>query len=107
TPPIFIGFDVLHADRQDVRRLRLDRRRQLLEDAVDGSQLVLPVRRLESHGSRAWATVERRGLEGFVAKDPASPYRRGATRSWIKVSFVTNVCSSSEACGTSTRSTAC
>jgi ATP dependent DNA ligase domain/ATP dependent DNA ligase C terminal region len=84
TPPIFIAFDVLEADRQDVRPLRLDRRRQLLEDTVDGSQLVLPVRRLESHGARAWATVERRGLEGFVAKDPASVYRPGATRSWIK-----------------------
>jgi bifunctional non-homologous end joining protein LigD len=85
TPPIFIAFDVLQVGRQDLRRLRLDRCRRVLEDAVDGSQLVLPVRRLESHGARAWATVERRGLEGFVAKDPASVYRPGATRSWIKV----------------------
>jgi len=46
---------------------------------------VLPVRRLEPDGAHAWATVERRGLEGFVAKDPASSYRAGPTRSWIKV----------------------
>jgi len=41
--------------------------------------------RLEPDGAAAWATVERRGLEGFVAKDPESTYRQGPTRSWIKV----------------------
>jgi len=39
----------------------------------------------ETDGAHAWATVERRGLEGFVAKDRASTYRAGPTRSWIKV----------------------
>jgi bifunctional non-homologous end joining protein LigD len=85
TPPVFIAFDVLQADSHDVRRLPLARRRPILEDALDGSQVVLPVRRLESQGDHAWATVENRGLEGFVAKDPASTYRAGPTRSWIKV----------------------
>ena len=47
--------------------------------------MVLPVRRLETNGDRAWQTVERRGLEGFVAKDPASTYRGGPTRAWVKV----------------------
>jgi ATP-dependent DNA ligase len=47
--------------------------------------VVLPVRRLETNGDRAWQTVERRGLEGFVAKDPASTYRGGPTRAWVKV----------------------
>lgn len=85
TPPILIAFDVLQVDRQDVRRLPLHRRRSILEDTLDGSHLVLPVRRLEPEGPRAWATVQRRGLEGLVAKDPASTYRSGDTRSWIKV----------------------
>ena len=30
-------------------------------------------------------TVERRGLAGFIAKDPGSSYRSGPTRSWVKV----------------------
>jgi bifunctional non-homologous end joining protein LigD len=85
TPPVFIAFDVLQAGRYDVRRLPLARRRPILEGALGGSHLVLPVRRLEPNGHRAWATVERRGLEGFVARDPASTYRAGPTRSWIKV----------------------
>ena len=40
--------------------------------------MVLPVRRLESHGESAWQTVQRRGLEGFVANDPESAYRHWA-----------------------------
>jgi bifunctional non-homologous end joining protein LigD len=85
TPPMFIGFDVLQVARQDVRTLPLKRRRSILEDAIAGSEMVLPLHRLEPAGARAWARVERRGLEGFVAKDPASTYRGGSTRSWVKV----------------------
>jgi ATP-dependent DNA ligase len=36
-------------------------------------------------GHRAWKTVARRSLEGFVGKDPVSTYRAGPARSWIKV----------------------
>ena len=87
TPPMFIVFDVLQVGRQDVRSLPLRRRRSILEDAIAGSDMVLPVRRLETDGDRAWQTVERRGLEGLVAKDPASTYRGGPTRTWVKVKF--------------------
>jgi bifunctional non-homologous end joining protein LigD len=46
---------------------------------------VFPVRRLGDDGYRAWAEVQRRGLEGFVGKDPASSYRTGGpTRLWLK-----------------------
>src|SRR5215471_11613823 len=42
-------------------------------------------RNLDSDGAKAWDTVLRRGLEGFVAKDPQSIYRSGPSRSWVKV----------------------
>ena len=85
TPPMLMAFDVLQVGAHDVRRLPLRRRRAALEDAIAGSDMVLPVRRLEPDGAAAWATVERRGLEGFVAKDPESTYRQGPTRAWVKV----------------------
>lgn len=85
TPPMFIAFDVVQLGRKDVRLLPLVRRRSILEDAIADSETVLPVRRLDCDGARAWETVERRGLEGFVAKDPQSTYRSGPTRSWVKV----------------------
>jgi bifunctional non-homologous end joining protein LigD len=85
TPPMLIAFDILQVGRHDVRRWPLRQRRAVLEEAITGSEMVLPVRRLESHGEAAWQTVQRRGLEGFVAKDPKSTYRQGLTRSWVKV----------------------
>ena len=50
-----------------------------------GNELIFPVRRLAPHGLDAWAGVLKRGNEGLVANDDASPYVGGRTRSWLKV----------------------
>src|SRR5437867_5406473 len=54
TPPMFIAFDVLQIGRQNVRPRPRERRRPLLEEAIAGADVVLPVRRLDAHGARAW-----------------------------------------------------
>jgi ATP-dependent DNA ligase len=52
---------------------------------VEGAEGVFAVRRLADDGHEAWAEVLRRGLEGFVGKDPTSTYRSGGrTRAWLK-----------------------
>jgi bifunctional non-homologous end joining protein LigD len=85
TPPIFIAFDVLYRAGQDLSQVALRDRRLELEDVVTGRDLVLPARRLAANGLESWAQVLERGYEGMVGKDEASPYRRGITRSWLKV----------------------
>ena len=60
-------------------------RRNVLEELVDGHDLVLPARRLADDGREAWAQVLERGYEGLVGKDEASPYVEGRTLSWLKV----------------------
>lgn len=40
--PMFMAFDVLQVGHRDVRPLPLARRRQILTDAIEGSDLVLP-----------------------------------------------------------------
>jgi len=57
----------------------------VVEDVLDGQNVMLPVRRLAEDGLAAWQDVLARGYEGLVAKDPASPYRAGRTLSWLKV----------------------
>ena len=67
--------DVLQLGRRDVRPLPLSRRRRdILEDHLVAIELGLPARRLKGHGAVAWATVQARGYEGLVAKDPTSTY---------------------------------
>jgi len=42
----------------------------VIEDVLDGQDLVLPVRRLPDDGLKAWQEVVERGFEGLGAKDP-------------------------------------
>jgi len=85
TPPIYITFDCLYVDGQDLRHCPLGARREVLEDLIEGQHLVLAARRLPAHGLDAWEEVQRRGYEGLVAKHEASAYVGGRTRSWLKV----------------------
>ena len=85
TPPLFMAFDCLYYRGKDLRDRPLYVRRNVIEDTLDGQDLVLPVRRRADDGLAAWQQVVERGYEGLVAKDPASPYRGGRTLAWLKV----------------------
>jgi len=85
TPPLFIAFDAPYARNKDLRRQPFLARRNVLEDVLDGQDVVLPVRRLADNGLDAWAEVLAHGWEGLVAKDPASLYIGGPTLRWLKV----------------------
>jgi len=85
TPPMLMVFDLLYRDGRDLTRRPLRDRRARLENIVAGSDLVLPVRRLEPDGLKAWKQVVARGYEGYIAKDETSPYEAGPTRRWLKV----------------------
>jgi bifunctional non-homologous end joining protein LigD len=85
TPPTLIAFDCLYTRGKDLRKRPLRVRRNVLEELVDGGNLVLPARRLADDGLEAWAQVLERGYEGLVGKDEASPYVEGRTLSWLKV----------------------
>ena len=85
TPPMFMAFDLLHQDGREMTGRPPRDRRARLENAVAGSDLVLPVRRLARNGFEAWAEVVAHDYEGLVAKEEASLYEAGPTRRWLKV----------------------
>jgi bifunctional non-homologous end joining protein LigD len=95
TPPVYIAFDLLQALGRDTRPQPLSYRRPALEDAIAGSRLVLPAKRLDGDGMGAWDEVKRNGWEGLVAKDDSSRYVTGTTRSSLKVKSLTRAASSS------------
>jgi bifunctional non-homologous end joining protein LigD len=78
-------FDLLRLAEKDYRPEPLKVRRKALERLVKGQSLVLPARRLSPNGFAAWTEVLHRGWEGYVAKDPESPYVGGRTLKWLKV----------------------
>jgi len=85
TPPMFMAFDLLHQDGREFTGRPLRDRRARLENVVAGSEFVLPVRRLASNGSEAWAEVIAHDYEGLVDKEETSLYEAGPTRRWLKV----------------------
>jgi len=85
TPPMFMVFDLLELEGEDLRPRSLLERRQALEQLVADRQLVMPTRRLPANGFEAWKEVLRGNYKGMVAKDPASAYTPGRTLLWLKV----------------------
>jgi len=85
TPPLYMVFDLLQLGEKDYRPEPLKVRRKALEKLVKDQSVILPARRLLSNGMAAWAEVLHRGIEGYVAKDPESPYVGGRSLKWIKV----------------------
>jgi ATP-dependent DNA ligase len=82
---MYMVFDLLELEGEDLRPNPLHERRQKLEELAGDRQLVMPVRRLPAKGLEAWDEVLRGNYEGMVAKDPASAYTPGRTLSWLKV----------------------
>src|SRR5215470_10814344 len=85
TPPVLMAFDLLHQDGRELTGRPPRDRRARLENAVAGSDMVLPVRRLAKNGYDAWAEVIAHDYEGLVAKEETSLYEAGSTRRWLKV----------------------
>jgi bifunctional non-homologous end joining protein LigD len=82
---MLIAFDLLHQNGRELTGRPLRDRRSRLENAVAGTEFVLPVRRLARNGFEAWSEVIARDYEGLVAKDETSLYEPGPTHRWLKV----------------------
>jgi len=83
--PVYAVFDCLYLDGRDLRGEPLSSRRAAVEDTVPTSKVIFPSKRLSANGLEAFSIAKRRGFEGIVAKDLASPYVEGRSRYWLKV----------------------
>jgi hypothetical protein len=65
TPPVLMAFDLLYQDGREFTGRPLHERRARLEEAVAGSDFVLPVRRLAQNGFEAWSEVVAHDYEAW------------------------------------------
>jgi bifunctional non-homologous end joining protein LigD len=88
---VYAVFDCLYAAGKDLRNEPLAARRKVLEEVVaargtsDKNEALIMSRRLADNGLKAFEVAKRRGFEGLVAKDLASPYVEKRSASWLKV----------------------
>jgi bifunctional non-homologous end joining protein LigD len=82
---VYAVFDCLYLEGYDLRAEQLNKRRGALEDSIGTNRVLLRSRILQANGLESYRIAKRRGCEGVVAKDFASPYVEGRSRYWRKI----------------------
>jgi bifunctional non-homologous end joining protein LigD len=84
-PATFYGFDLLAFGEFDLRPLPLRERKTLLARLLPRLGPLRFADHVEEQGEALYAEVERRRLEGILAKRADSAYRAGRSRDWLKL----------------------
>lgn len=80
-------FDILWYDGRDVRTMPLRKRKALLRHVLpEHNDVLFYSDHIEADGNTLFKAMERRHLEGMVAKNAESPYREGNRgNDWLKI----------------------
>lgn len=84
TEPKYAVFDCLYINGRDLRKDTLFARRAELEQIFLKPGRIILSARLSKSGLKAYEAAKRKGFEGVVAKNAASPYREGRSADWLK-----------------------
>jgi bifunctional non-homologous end joining protein LigD len=81
---VFVAFDLLSLEADDLRQRPLEARREALAQLVAGVDGVRFSAALTTEGATVFAHPCRLSLEGIVSKRVGSRYRSGPSRDWLK-----------------------
>ena len=83
-PAFFYLFDVLHVNGEDTRTLPLMERKALLKRWFTFTDPVRFSEHTATRGEELYEEACRKGWEGVIAKDAASPYESKRSKAWLK-----------------------
>lgn len=88
---IFVGFDLLLLDGEDVRSRPIESRRALLADLLQSAPAPCLAfsAELEADGPEAFAAIDAMEIEGIVSKKRGSRYKSGEADTWLKTKTFT------------------
>ncbi len=81
---LFVAFDLLSLEGDDLRQRPLEERREALSQLVVGVDNIQFSEALAAEGALVFAHACKLGLEGIVSKRAGSLYRSGTSHSWLK-----------------------
>jgi bifunctional non-homologous end joining protein LigD len=86
---MFYAFDLLYFDGNDLTRLDLSERRQLLEGLLkDSAGAIRLSEEIEGDGDVLLAAACEHGLEGIIAKRLDAPYHSDRRGDWVKIECI-------------------
>lgn len=89
TPVVYFVFDLLYLDGYDLRGVRLDERRKLLEEIVAPDAVFRVSAAFPGAGEEMLEAARENGLEGLLAKLASSRYESKRSSDWLKIKIVT------------------
>jgi len=84
-PVLYYAFDLLWVDGFDLTRVDLEKRKEVLEGMLAGSDILRYSEHFMGKGMALYEAAKQRGLEGIVAKRRNSCYVQKRTREWLKL----------------------
>jgi bifunctional non-homologous end joining protein LigD len=88
-PVVYFAFDLLYLNGYDLRGVRLDERRKLLEQVVEPDSVFRVSTAFPGAGEEMLEAARENGLEGLIAKNAGSLYESKRSREWLKIKIVT------------------
>ncbi len=85
TPVTYMVFDLLMLEGYDLRQIPLQQRKKLLRQVLPGQGAVRYTDHIEARGTEFYRAARKLDLEGIVAKDASSHYRKGRSDRWQKI----------------------
>ena len=88
-PAVYIVFDILSVNKEDVTKKELSKRKKILKETVSESSRVLLSPYVEGKGKEYFEAVVKEGFEGVMAKKKNSLYYPGVrSQFWLKIKKV-------------------
>ena len=85
-PIVFVAFDLLVADGEDIRKLSYLERKTRLQRLIPSSLATLRYgTHVENSGEQMFRSVTDAGGEGIIAKRKSAPYISERSASWLKI----------------------
>ncbi len=84
-PVVYYAFDLLYLDGYDLRRVVLEKRKELLQSVLEKADNVRFSDHYPEKGRELFEVARTSGLEGILAKKRDSLYHEERTRDWLKI----------------------
>jgi len=84
-PVVYYAFDLLYLDGYDLRRVGLEKRKELLQSVLEKGDIVRFSDHYPEKGQALFEVAGQRGLEGILAKKRESIYQEERSRDWLKI----------------------